>query len=529
MYTPEYISGESVYSWVAQCAQQSPYDSWKQTNLRLFDKEYVRLHPTLPGHINKIAKASGTCPEQLLRQGTAYSLFALSLGDPAKALALKTAMLGQDSGGIAAISRQTSCKMSLGNRLKFCPSCLVDDEKAYGVTYWHTCHQLQGVAFCVKHKELLLQIGAGEGGINHQYLLPTLSLDGTSSASSSPQLYLSEFITELHAFLNRSQHPSALNELYLDWLDCRNYVTAKGHLRSKQLKHDLRQNWSKLFNVYPEVLPGELFDFHYVPNLVHRRTSTHYIKHVLLMAFLTNTPENFFKGVTRKPAKKPSKKQEVKVDDCSLLSLLKQQVPMRQIAAKSGYSMGYIKQFALRHKLPINRRRQHISASVERSIWRQAFMGHHRKEIAEHHQVSIGSVEHIIQSHRGLSDWRRHLNFVKKQRTARDELTEHLSSAPKATRNEVKQECSRAYMWLYKHDQEWLYEHLPAAQATKYSPCVVWEKRDSFIATQIQHMDVRVNSLSEMDRKIGGHLWLTAHREQMPLSVSAAQKKIKRL
>lgn len=49
---------------------------------------------------------------------------------------------------------------ALGTALRsafFCRSCVLADNESYGFSYWHRLHQLDGVAWCVIHHELLLR------------------------------------------------------------------------------------------------------------------------------------------------------------------------------------------------------------------------------------------------------------------------------------------------------------------------------------------------------------------------------------
>lgn len=84
-------------------------------------------------------------------------------------------------------------------------------------------------------------------------------------------------------------------------------------------------------------------------------------------------------------------------------------------------------------------------------------LGLHRKVIARRLKVSVATVASIIASTRDLTDWRKHLEYVKRLRaniaeliTAISQLTETISIT------EFKQHNYRCYMWLYKNDREWL-------------------------------------------------------------------------
>lgn len=81
-------------------------------------------------------------------------------------------------------------------------------------------------------------------------------------------------------------------------------------------------------------------------------------------------------------------------------------------------------------------------------------------------------------------------------------------------------------MWIYKLNNEWLYSHLPQAQSSKHHPSVDWSARDKTLAIKIAHMLKPCESISALDRQLGGHHWLTKYAEKLPLSINAAQSKL---
>lgn len=472
MICPPFIPGETVYSWVAQYHLMSPYGSWKQVNRKLFGTTNVRLNPVMPSHVRDVAMAAHVNPYRLLIRGTAFPLFSLGLQSSNQIIALREAMFGSGGMRLAALSRQASSKIDFGVKLKCCAECLEKDEDQYGVGYWHTEHQLHGVTVCPDHKIKLDIIQAGEGGIGHSYILPSEDLIEPQTAPFPREVYLSCFIVDLHLYLTHYTPDEPLRQRFLQSLVSNGYVTPNGQLRWQVLQRDLREFWGELFHKNEPVIPYSLSQFKFVPSLVHREVGTHYIKLVLLMAFLSGTPKQFFekqyppKNITLpKPIGNPTEP-----NNQIALSLLKQQISLRQVSNKTGFSVGYLKQLALRNRIPVQRRRKRISSEIERSIWRQAFMGFHRVTIAQNHNVSIAAVEDIIQSHEGLPAWRKHIRFANKLRLCRTALMDYMRCDPSASRNKIIKHVGSIYRWLYQHDKEWLYTHLPPGVPRCYRP-----------------------------------------------------------
>jgi hypothetical protein len=518
-----YVPGESIYGLVTNYHIGQAHVSWKETNKELFGCTHVRLHPVIPSHLSEISTIFNIDAQKLLINSTGYPLYAMALRGEANHLAKK--MMADDGKQVSVSSRQNAFSLPLDKLMKYCPLCVKDDLTRLGKAIWWNEHQLYGVNYCPKHKVSLHALNAGEGGINRRYVLPMNGI-ALSNIENERSLFLSEFIVGLYRCLKNNDLKKDLTDYYHYWLDLRGYLTEKGNVRFKMLAPELFKYWEPIFISNNAHLPIELTQFSYIPRLVHSLEPMHYLKHVMLMAFLTQKPEQFFEG-----AFKNSHSNQVNLDSKKLLdenlivSHLKSGCFMRQVAKLTGYSVGAIKQVALRNGIEIGRRRQRITADIERDIWRKAFVGMHRQIIADFHCISVGAVEQIIQSHSGLSAWRKHLRFQDKLYFHHNAILAFISLNSDYSRNKIKHECS-SYMWLYKHDNEWLYSHLPQAQSSKYHPSVDWSVRDKILALKIEFMLTPCGSISALDRQLGGHHWLTKYASQLPLSMKAVQSKL---
>ena len=518
---PAYIPGESAYSWVSQYFVQSAYSDRNRVCDRLFHHPAIRLHPSLPGHIEATAQAAGVDPQYLLHHGTGFPLYALTLRDKLQVDTLASAMLGEGQ-GLMALSGQAASKLAFGGVcLKWCPACLREDEQDVGCGYWHTAHQLYGVTACTKHALRLQTLAASAGGIDRQLLLPDPEIPCEPSRPYEQEINLSTYITALHRYLCVQSPTESLAELYQRWLGQQGYLTARGHLRSQPLLQAMTEFWQGLFADITPIVPPGLANYRYVSGLVHGDRSHHYLKHVMLMAFVSRSPAEFFSIEAQQVLPVPPAR-DAQAAERAVLRWLAEPLSMRQIARHTGYSVGYIKQLALRHNHPVEHRAQRITAAVARGIWRQAFMGVSRQQIAHCHGVSVGAVEAIIQSHQGLSDWRRHLGSVRKLREHRDTLTTYLAQHVDASRGGIEQACRTAFSWLYRHDRSWLYQQLPAPKQSVYHPSVDWAQRDRALVAQLEQLDGEARSLSALERALGRPDWLRKYKARLPLSYALA-------
>ena len=524
---------------MASLSVMSPEHSWKNLNEKVLGAAHYRLHPVLTSHIGAISKFIGVSNESLLIHGTGYVLYAMALSRHDKER-LKQEMLWGSGNKIGAISKQTPSSLVLPKVYKYCSQCVCESTAKYGLPKWHIEHQLYGVTHCVKHKDRLDFLVAGEGGVNREYVMPKGGEPISISAGNEKALYLSSFITKLFHFCQRNEIQKDLTHYYRQRLDNRELLTQSGQLRFQRLSSELKAFWKPLFSdltlsaptshrsefQHIPTVPLDFCDFHFVPSLVHGRSNMHYLKHVMLMAYLAKDPEQFFHEKSETISKEALPQRNPKINNEHLIvDRLREGLSMRKISQIAGVSVSYIQQLAGRNNINVGKRTKFIDESIKRDVWRKAFQGTHRACIAEQNSISIKAVESIIQSHAGLSAWRHHLRRVDGIRSNRKTLLACMHARPEATRNQIKNSCS-SYSYLFKHDKEWLYQHLPSRDTTKFYAITDWTQRDEFLAIKLKYMEISANSISEVDRYLGGHGWLIGNANKLPHTLLEAQNKL---
>ena len=289
-----YAEYESAYSVMANLRMFSPCSSWKELNKEVLGSAHYRLHPVLSAHISKIANFVNLSPEKLLKQGTGYVLYALTMNPTDRESLKKTMLLGSGE-RVGPLSKQTPSSLVLPKVLKYCPACVSELTSKYGIAKWLTIHQLYGVTHCEVHRIKLHFIKAGEGGVNREYILPQQGQEVALTSGTEKALYLSNFISRLFLTCQKEELWGTLSTHYHRWLDSKELLTLSGNLRFKRLSDELLSFWRPLFcDPYLRSLPMELCDFGYIPSLVHGRATMHYLKHVMLMAYLARDPNQFF-------------------------------------------------------------------------------------------------------------------------------------------------------------------------------------------------------------------------------------------
>lgn len=94
---------------------------------------------------------------------------------------------------------------------------------------------------------------------------------------------------------------------------------------------------------------------------------------------------------------------------------------------------------------------------------------------------------------------------------------------PSAIRQDIKYLCYAAFYWLYKNERDWLNSTLPIATKPQSNPKVDWHRRDIELTEKLKLITAISDppiSLTELDKAVGGHGWLTRYRHKLPMTMN---------
>ncbi len=519
------IEGESVFSLAARHHVASPYNSLREKNRALFGRPDIKLNPQLPCSLSIISLKTSIPIHYLLNHGTIYPLISATLNHEKDKNALNQAMLSNCGTSVMALSRLVSCRLKLGNTIKYCPECLTEDESQYGCGIWHTNHQLAGVTVCPKHATWLLNISLDANGLNKRIEPPPSQFVGFKPSPEPPPIAatkLSQYLSDLNS-LAQDDSMLALSAPHMAWLGEGHYLTSEKHIRLVKLSREFNHYWSALFKL--GVLPNQLSNISYVRNLVKPDKNMHYIKHALLGMLFTDSPKEYYsKHAACKLAPDPAQSNAPLTEDADkVVTLLKKESSLRSVAKATGYSVGCLAALAQRNGITVNHRVKRLSNSLVDRIIRLAFRGLHRRDIAKLCDVSVGTVEQKINSISGLVTWRKRLWFCKKRYQCRQDLKSIICQNPALTRTEIKH-LSSCYIWLFRYDKDWLSQHLPKRVAPTFHPSIDWDQVDKKLAKQIRKQVKSASSVSHVERQMDSQHSLIKNRKRLPLSIRQAEQ-----
>jgi len=135
---------------------------------------------------------------------------------------------------------------------------------------------------------------------------------------------------------------------------------------------------------------------------------------------------------------------------------------LRSVSRSEGLSVTTLKILAQQVGITVDCRTSKVFKHIERAIWQQLVLGDKTTDVAPRFNVSVGAVEQILRKHPELVELRKCIWFYQNQRQHRQAISHHIVGNPGVTRKLIRETVGASFMWLYKHDKAWLYEHLPA-------------------------------------------------------------------
>lgn len=132
------------------------------------------------------------------------------------------------------------------------------------------------------------------------------------------------------------------------------------------------------------------------------------------------------------------------------------------MSEKFRVSIGFVKKVAVIHKIELDLRPQRIFRPEQDEIIDKLALGYPTQDIAKQCHCSIGAIETILSQHPDIVELRADTRKLRKRELMRLSLLTTINELQSPRRNDIKLKNGTAYMWLYKHDKVWLYDHLPA-------------------------------------------------------------------
>jgi hypothetical protein len=391
---------------------------------------------------------------------------------------LITAMKSNQPGAIKAELGLSRSGITSSSIFKACPECMEDEFRRLGYPYWHAEHQWPSVAICGHHHVLLWWFEPISSGKPGRLFYQPREID--SSVWIRPTAS-SEAMRSIVGLLQWSKQLVSDNELHLDeellrWsyllrAKQRSWIAFDGTLRLQKLKDAFDTAYREVstlpgFSIAAETDgPNSGFLGGMFRKVVGHR---HPLKHLLLLNFLFDGPEEFQKAYADHLAVKT---------EAGIAALLKnltdsrsklegwirtQTMSVNKAAQELGVPTGQATKYL--DKVGINREKRPRIVGTEKEARLRKLLsdGVERGEIAEELSIRPSLIKDYLAAHPELaSEWK--TKYLTKHRARyREHFLKVLSDHPGLPIKTIRRIPGNGFQWLYINDLEWLRSMLPA-------------------------------------------------------------------
>lgn len=408
---------------------------------------------------------------------------------------------------------------------RFCPACVCEDVGSLGQPYWHRMHQVPGVLVCHKHGARLIdrcpKCGASMSGRSPLFLpklacecahefLPATHTDTSTEPWQGRAMNLARFCAEILDARLEPIDPTLLSAFYRNSLRERGYYQ-KGPRSKFQLWQDLRDHYTtdflgKIGLSTPTKACPAWFARLTIRSLEFTR---HPLHHVLLLAFLFPEFRAFtgalaeFKtaGGRMKPLRDRSREKPRNAHDPKLIKKLRRLLLDEKRSFKSAGEMLGI----TRHRLYVTARSAGILAQLrskkyfekDTAILQDLLAGFPYSKVIKKHRVGKHRVNELCASHPELAKTRRVQRQVVELQKHKKRLARFLVQEPNADLARLRKNFPRSYVYVHRHDESWLNEHLPQKKQTS---APLGEKRTLDWGKRDREMELKLRAVAEQLR-----------------------------
>ncbi len=531
---------ELIYSAVARYHFYSGNIDCKDTLEEVFQSRSVIPSVEIGSHLSVLAEQLGSnySVESLLAKHTIYPYYSPFLSKQRQQELLQDVQgdgkglytrLGMVAGGI--------CKR---NRLYYCPECAANDIEQHGEPYIHREHQLQGIDFCAHHE---LKLKKYPVDISKQSRIKFIRFDKKLiNFSMIQEVEPKEFVAiqialakMAYQFLQVPIHQFSRESINLKYraylLEC-NLITTSNRIRQNELYKAFQSKFPKGFLDQYESEIDVNDEYNWLKVITRNlKRHAHPFRHLLMLYFLEQDLESFLQieantgpfGSGPWPClnKAASHYKEYMIQEVNVTRDFKSKAPIGTFECSCGfiyarkgpdrlsgdkYRIGRIKAFGDVWKAKLHE----LAAEGTYST----------RALAKMFGVDSKTIKRYLSSEmriEGLSE----KNIPPMLLTNQKQLLKGMQQYPSYSRTQIRNCFPKEYMYLYRHDKEWLFDQLPAIQKKEKPISIVdWDERDREYCSKVKKL---YKELIELDKPvritisiIGKRLGILSNLEKHP-------------
>ncbi len=565
---------EILYSTLARNAAALNYPNLRSVGITYFGDPHTIATVALPCRleylVTHLPPNTVHTVDTLIDEHTLLLLFAPFL-PTARAVQLRSDMSGAQGMGVHMRAGLMASTVPLPDALQFCPACAAEDRKLHGEWFWHRQHQVPGVHLCSKHHVwletspvLLAHRQTRHAYVSAENAIPFLPPPRTLLDTPREARLLS-IAQSIEWLLVEKISPPGLEHLrnqYVHKLVKLDLATFAGRVRISEVLEAFLAFYTEELLAFLHCRLDTQSQDNWLARLIRKPDSAlHPVRHLLLMHFLGGTISDYLSGRAGLPAPFGSGPWPCLNPACPYYNTCVIRIstityapglngrPSGSFACSCGFTYGRAGPDAGRGDMY---RRGKIIAVGQ--IWESAL-----QECWNDTSISVNMIAErlgvdplTVKRHAqrlGLSMVRRNKKKVLAIPPRRISGAEYDAEAAQSHlchmrtlwqrayethghrgRKFVRQQIPQVYTWLYRHDLDWLEQHLPPRKRPEPPRRIDWAARDTRIsqlipeAVQKLHLQPerpRRITIAAIGRAIGYMAMIQQHLDLLPLTAAA--------
>lgn len=476
------MTGETLYSWCARYHRLAGNRLAVHSAKQLFGASVAGLLHDLPSNLDDfVARTNGRFGDarSLALERTLLGFFApfKPVEGISKAI---DAMKSQSVARLKFLLALPPSRVTASHPLKACPDCIQQDIDRFGWPLWHLEHQWPSVWICRQHATWLQRSNVKvKGRLYHQWLLPDdvrddhwLDVDETVTWARPLLERLVAMTAGLMAEPDLNLDRQQLRLSYLAGIKRFGLLRTKGAVRLTEVREEFLYQARGL-----EKLPG----FEFVEQVHERdggflgallrfvRGHKHPVKHLLAMAFLFRDWYDFretYSSMALSPIWRRSPLAASSHQDPRRLALAQlvaiEGVTVAEAARQLAVDFDTAIYWAKRDGVPYRRRPRAIRPEMVPDLIHMLMKGVPPAEAAMRSGLPKEAVTTFLKSHQDVRDQVLAIQEERQRDQYRTQLQRTIMENPGVTRAQLRRLPKSGYLWLYRHDREWLAANLPS-------------------------------------------------------------------
>jgi len=561
--------GEILYSAIARNTTSLNYPNLRSVGITYFGDPHAIATVALPCRLEYLVTHlplnTGHTADTLIDEHTLLPFFAPFL-PPARVTQLRNDMRGAQGMGVHMRAGLMASTVPLPNTLRFCPTCAAEDREQYGEWFWHRQHQAPGVHLCSKH-HIWLEMSPvllANRQTRHAYIAGEIAipcLPPPHAVLNTPREAKLMTITQsVEWLLVQTLSPPGLEHLrerYIRKLVKLDLATFAGRVRMSEVLEAFTVFYTEELLAFLHCKLDVQSQDNWLARLIRKPDSAlHPVQHLLLMHFLGGSVSDYLLDQAGPSAPFGSGPWPCLNPVCAHYNTCAIRTcaityppglngrPSGSFACMCGFTygragpdtcrddmyqrgkiiaVGQVWECALREywndaSLSVNKiaerlgvdprtvklHAQRLKLSMVRMNKKRALAIPSRRRSGTEHNAEIAPI------------------FLDSMRTAWQKAC---STHGHHGRKFVRLQVPRVYTWLYRHDRDWLEQHLPPRKRPNPQRRVDWSVRDARISQlipeavqrlQMQSGRPRRISIAAIGRAIGYTAMMQQHLEFLP-------------